>query len=244
MASPRTNFEAPSIAPKKELSSSSSRRRRWASLSSIRPRRQIRVDRHLLAGDGVEREARADFGDTRRALGDHDEIDRDQDREDDQADDEVAAHDELGEAGDDVAGRVLALAAARQDQRASSPRSARAAESSRSAARSERPRNRADAGSTARPSGSAPTARSRRQGRGRSGTCGIGRNRIVSMATIPTAKTDVRADPTLGLAGLAANVSAMRSPAAWSWPALCRAKLTRGWRPAAPTDQNPCSIRE
>ena len=120
MASPRTNFEAPSIAPKKALSSSSSRRRRWASLSSIRPRRQVRVDRHLLAGNGVEGEARADFGDTRRALGDDDEIDRDQDREDDQADDEVAAHDELGEAGDDVAGGVLALAAVRQDQRASS----------------------------------------------------------------------------------------------------------------------------
>jgi hypothetical protein len=36
MASPRTNFEAPSMAPKKELSSSSSRRR-CASLSSIMP---------------------------------------------------------------------------------------------------------------------------------------------------------------------------------------------------------------
>ena len=37
MASPRTNFEAPSIEPKKALSSSSSRRRRVASLSSMRP---------------------------------------------------------------------------------------------------------------------------------------------------------------------------------------------------------------
>ena len=33
-------------------------------------RRQIGVDRHLLAGDRVEREAGADFGDARRALGD------------------------------------------------------------------------------------------------------------------------------------------------------------------------------
>ena len=82
--------------------------------------REVGVDRHLLAGHGVEREARADLGDTRRALGDHDEVDRDQDREDDQADDEIAAHHELGEAGDDVAGGVLALAAVRQDQRASS----------------------------------------------------------------------------------------------------------------------------
>ena len=56
---------------------------------------KIGVDRHLLAGNGVQGEARADFRDTRRALGDDDEIDRDQDGEDDQADDEIAAHHEL-----------------------------------------------------------------------------------------------------------------------------------------------------
>ena len=56
--------------------------------------RKIGIDRHLLAGNGVEGEARADFGDTRRALGDDDEIDDDQDEEDDQADDEIAAHHE------------------------------------------------------------------------------------------------------------------------------------------------------
>ncbi|MGY4462988.1 hypothetical protein ACVWYI_006948 [Bradyrhizobium sp. LB13.1] len=61
-------------------------------------------------------EAGADFGDTRRALGDHDEVYRDQNREDDQADDEVAAHDELREAGNDVARGVFPLPAARQDQ--------------------------------------------------------------------------------------------------------------------------------
>ena len=37
IASPRTNLEAPSIEPKKALSSSSSRRLRWASLSSMSP---------------------------------------------------------------------------------------------------------------------------------------------------------------------------------------------------------------
>ena len=37
MASPRTNLLAPSIEPKKALSSSSSRRRRCASLSLMRP---------------------------------------------------------------------------------------------------------------------------------------------------------------------------------------------------------------
>jgi hypothetical protein len=92
MASPRTNFDAPSIEPKKELSSSSSRRRNCASFSLISPADKVGVDRHLLAGDGVEGEARADLGDARRTLGDDDEIDDDQDQEDDQADDEVAAH--------------------------------------------------------------------------------------------------------------------------------------------------------
>ena len=83
IASPRTNFEAPSMEPKKALSSSSSRRRRCASFSSIRSGRQIGVDRHLLAGNGIEGEARADFGDARGALGDDEEVDRDQDDEDD-----------------------------------------------------------------------------------------------------------------------------------------------------------------
>ncbi len=64
---------------------------------------EIGVDRHLLAGDGVEGEARADFGDPRRALGDDEEVDRDEDREDHEADDEIAAHHEFGEAADHVA---------------------------------------------------------------------------------------------------------------------------------------------
>ena len=45
---------------------------------------EVGVDRHLLAGDGVEGEAGADLGDARRALGDDDEIHRDQDQEDDE----------------------------------------------------------------------------------------------------------------------------------------------------------------
>ncbi len=44
---------------------------------------EVGVDRHLLAGDGVEGEARADLGDAGRALGDDEEVDRDQDHEDD-----------------------------------------------------------------------------------------------------------------------------------------------------------------
>ena len=116
MASPRTNFEAPSIEPKKALSSSSSRRRRVASFSSISAGVEIGVDRHLLAGDGIEGEAGADLGDARGALGDDHEVDGDQDHEDDGADDEVAAHDEAGEAGDDMAGGGVALGAVGQDE--------------------------------------------------------------------------------------------------------------------------------
>ncbi len=72
---------------------------------------KIGIDRHLLAGDGVQREARANFGDTGGALGDDDEIDDHQDHEDDQADDEIAAHDELRKAADDIAGGVGSVVA-------------------------------------------------------------------------------------------------------------------------------------
>src|SRR6185312_9129975 len=68
--------------------------------------REFRVDRHLLARHGVEVEARGDFGDAPRALGDDDEVHDHQDDEDDNADDEVAAHHEVAEGLDDVAGGV------------------------------------------------------------------------------------------------------------------------------------------
>ena len=50
-------------------------------------RAQFRIDRHLLARHGVQGEARRDFRDTARALGDDDEIDQHQDEENDEADD-------------------------------------------------------------------------------------------------------------------------------------------------------------
>ena len=78
--------------------------------------RQIGVDRHLLARHGVEVEARRDFGDAARALGDDDEVHDHQDREDDNSDDEIAAHHEIAERLDDVAGGGGALMAVRQDQ--------------------------------------------------------------------------------------------------------------------------------
>ena len=77
--------------------------------------RQIGIDRHLLAWYGVEGEAGAHFGNTRRALGDDDEVDHDQDQEHDQADDEITAHDQLGKTANDVARRVRAFIAVRQD---------------------------------------------------------------------------------------------------------------------------------
>ena len=77
---------------------------------------EIGVDRHLLAGHGVEVEARRHFGDAAGALGDDHEVDDHQDREDDDADDEIAAHDEIAERLDDVAGGVGALVAVGENE--------------------------------------------------------------------------------------------------------------------------------
>src|SRR6202034_3032445 len=73
------------------------------------PGGEIGVDRHLFAWHGVEVEARRDFGDASRALGDDDEIHDYQDCEDDNADDEIAAHHDIAERLDDVAGRIRAF---------------------------------------------------------------------------------------------------------------------------------------
>jgi hypothetical protein len=78
--------------------------------------RKICVDRHLLAGNGVQGETRPNFGDTSSALRDNQEVDRDQNEEDDDADDEVAAHYQVGESADDVACRRQPLFAMRQDE--------------------------------------------------------------------------------------------------------------------------------
>ena len=56
---------------------------------------QVGVDRHLLAGHGVEGEARADLGDAPGAARDHDELDDHEDQEHHDADDQVAADDEV-----------------------------------------------------------------------------------------------------------------------------------------------------
>ena len=116
MASPRTNLAAPSMEPKKALSSSSSLRRALAVGLVDQAGGEIGVDRHLLAGHGIEREPRRDLGDAAGALGDDDEIDDHQDGEDDDADDEVALHDEAAEGLDHPAGGVRALVPMRQNQ--------------------------------------------------------------------------------------------------------------------------------
>ena len=77
---------------------------------------QVRVDRHLLAGQGIQREARGDFRDADRAMVDDDVLNRDQHQEDDDADDVVAADNEVAERFDDVARGAGAGVAVQQDQ--------------------------------------------------------------------------------------------------------------------------------
>ncbi len=76
---------------------------------------EVGVDRHLLAGHGIQGEAGADFGDAPRALGDHHEVDDDQDGEHHQADGVVAAHHEVAEGLDHLARRVGPGMAFQQD---------------------------------------------------------------------------------------------------------------------------------
>ena len=75
---------------------------------------QIGVDRHLLAGHGVEREPRGDLRHSPRALGDDDQVDDHQDGEDENTDNIVAADQEIAERLNDMAGGGRALVAADQ----------------------------------------------------------------------------------------------------------------------------------
>ena len=77
---------------------------------------QVGIDRHLFAGHGVQIEARRDFGDTARTLGDDDEVHDDQDRENNDADHEIAGHHEIAERLDDMTRRGCAFMAVRQDE--------------------------------------------------------------------------------------------------------------------------------
>ena len=75
---------------------------------------QVGVDRHLLAGQGIEGEAGRHFRDAARALGDHHEVDDHQDHEDEQPDREIAADQEDAKGLDDMARRRAAFMAVRQ----------------------------------------------------------------------------------------------------------------------------------
>jgi hypothetical protein len=91
------------MAPKKVDSCSRSLRRFLASVSSI-------------AGHGVQGEPGGHFGDPARALGDDHEVHDHQDGEDNHADDVVAAHHQLAEGLDHMAGAVDAFVAMAEDQ--------------------------------------------------------------------------------------------------------------------------------
>ena len=77
---------------------------------------QVGIDGHLLAGQGVEGEARGDFRDAHRAVVDDHVLNGDEDQEDDRADDVIAAHHEVAEGLNHVAGGAGAAVAVHQNQ--------------------------------------------------------------------------------------------------------------------------------
>jgi hypothetical protein len=77
---------------------------------------EVGIDRHLLAGHGVQAEPCRDFGDAAGAFRDDHEIHDEQDGEQDQADHDVAAHQESAERGDHMTGGERTFAAMAEDQ--------------------------------------------------------------------------------------------------------------------------------
>ena len=76
---------------------------------------QIGIDRHLLAGHGIEGEARRDFRGAHRAVADDQILNGDERDKDDEADNVVAADHELAERLDHFSGGRGAFAAVQQD---------------------------------------------------------------------------------------------------------------------------------
>src|SRR6478735_4012782 len=229
-ASPRTNFEAPSMAPKNALSSSSSRRRRWASLSSISPAERSASIAICLPGM-ASRVKRAPtsairvaplvittkFTVTRIA-----KMIRPMTKSPPMTNFEKPATTWPAAFSPspprDRIRRVVATLSASRRIVAISSTVGKAEKSSGRWIHSATIRISADSAiEKARP-------RSIRIG-------GMGRNRIVSMATIPPAKK-ASAPNRRGVGRLAANVSAMGHRQRVR-PAICRAKLTRGWWPGS-----------
>ena len=106
---PATNFEAPSMAPKKFDSGFEL----LAALPGLglvdEAGRKVGVDRHLLSRHRIQGEARRHFGDASGTLGDHDEVHDHEDRKHDQADDEIALRDKPAKRLNDQARRVRCL---------------------------------------------------------------------------------------------------------------------------------------
>ena len=71
---------------------------------------------HLLARHGIQGKAGRHFGDSAASLGDDHKIDNDQDDEDDEPHQEIAAHHEIAERPDHLPGGRAALVAVEKDQ--------------------------------------------------------------------------------------------------------------------------------
>jgi hypothetical protein len=80
MASPLTNLDAPSMAPKKSDSWDSSSRRFLCGGLVDHAGVQVSVDRHLFARHGIQGESGVHFRDAASTFGHHNEVDDHQDR--------------------------------------------------------------------------------------------------------------------------------------------------------------------
>ncbi len=76
---------------------------------------EIGIDGHLLAGQGVERKPRRNFGNAPCALGNHHQVDDQQDQEHKQSDGKVAAYQESAESLDHMTGCRAAFMAVNQN---------------------------------------------------------------------------------------------------------------------------------
>ena len=76
---------------------------------------QVGVDGHLLAGHGVQGEARGNFGGAHRAVTDHHVLNRNQGQKENEANNVVAANDKLAERLDDSSRRGRTFTSVQQD---------------------------------------------------------------------------------------------------------------------------------
>ena len=83
---------------------------------------QVTVDGHLLARHCVQAEARRHFGNPLRALGDHQKVDQGEDQEDHHPNSQVAAHYEVAEGLNDIAGVLFEQNQARRSDRQCQPK--------------------------------------------------------------------------------------------------------------------------